>query len=110
LFNGKDAAGVLQLNKNFNYDQISEIIQAEINEGKSKINKNGNNRDIDAFLTKILTGLELLLKMLQADPKKRISAFDALAHNYFAPLYENLPKSIGSRDLNLGSFRKSRAK
>ena len=93
LFNGKDAANVLQLNKTFNYDQISEIIQAEISEGKSKINKGG---------------LELLLKMLQTDPKKRISAFDALAHNYFSPLYENLPKSIGSRDLNLGSFRKSK--
>jgi serine/threonine protein kinase len=93
LFNGKDAANVLQLNKTFNYDQICEIIQAEINEGKSKINK---------------IGLELLLKMLQADPKKRLSAFEALAHNYFTPLYENLPKSLGSRDLNLGSFRKSR--
>ena len=97
LFNGKDAAGVLHLNKNFHYEQIHEIIYAEMEQDKSKINK---------------YGLDLLLKMLNPEPTKRISAFEALQHNYFIPIAaaENLPKSLGSRDLPLNSFRKSRPK
>jgi len=93
LFNGKDAAGVLQLNKSFKYEQIADIIQAEIDQPQSKINK---------------YGLDLLLKMLPTDPTKRISAFEALQHNYFLPVAGSIPKSIGSINLNLNSFRKSR--
>jgi len=73
FFEGSNASEILRLNRKFTseFDAITKVKQ-EIKDPNSKISKDG---------------LNLLLQLLEFDPKKRISAAQAIAHPYFTPLF-----------------------
>jgi len=92
FFEGANASEILRLNRKFTseFDPINTV-KSEIKDPISKINKEG---------------LNLLLQLLEFDPKKRISAAQAIAHPYFNPLFTT---SFNSMDLTPGSPGKQRA-
>jgi len=77
MFEGDDAAHTLKLNSMYGQPQgskyLKNYISTEIRNPDSTVNKQG---------------LDLLLKMLEPDHKRRISASEALNHPYFA-FFEN---------------------
>jgi serine/threonine protein kinase len=69
FFEGPNASEILRANRKFTGDFTAILnVKKEIKDPNSKINKEG---------------LNLLLQMLELDPKKRISAGQALTHPYF---------------------------
>jgi len=68
LFESKDTTSILDLNKCFSYAKTCETITDEFLDPSSNINKQG---------------LDLLMRLLEPDQFKRISASEALEHPYF---------------------------
>jgi len=91
LFNAEGGANILELNKSYNYAKTAEIINKEMADPMSKINKQG---------------LHLLLLMLDSEPRKRITANDALKHPYFKPVVNRMVKFNSSKDIILLSADK----
>jgi len=83
LFKGQNVAQTLQLNKSFSYETIFNKICKEIQDSQSPINKQSNEYFDDSLKLNLIIGLELLLKLLEVDPEKRISAEEASKHSYF---------------------------
>lgn len=68
LFNEKTPAQILRLNKSYNCSDVFDMIKKEINNPEGQIDKQG---------------LKLLLRLLEPESTKRISAREALGSEYF---------------------------
>jgi calcium-dependent protein kinase len=90
LFNAKKICQVLEANKNCTSEfEGINIIKRELNDPNSKISKDG---------------LDLLLQLIEVDPKKRITAAQALSHPYFTFPLINVSES---QDFSMDSLFKS---
>jgi len=85
FFEASNASEILRLNRKFTseFDAIHTVRQ-EIKNPNSKISKDG---------------LNLLLQLIETDPKRRITAAQALSHPYFIPVPLGMQKISGSNDL-----------
>jgi len=85
FFEGQNASEILRLNRKFTFEfDAIDIIKHELKNQNSKISRDA---------------LNLLLQLLELEPKKRITAEEALCHPYFIPVPNGMLKIAGSNDL-----------
>jgi len=89
LFGGSDASKILELNKDQN---VNEFINKELKKIKTRLNEQAMN---------------LLLKLLESDPRNRISAEQALMHPYFDVYNHAERKLMTNTDEPINSVDKS---
>jgi len=93
FFEADNASEILRQNRKYTnaFDGMC-VIKQELKDSSSKISKDA---------------LNLLLLLLEQDPKKRISAADALNHPYFIPVPTGMTKISGTNDLVSDPLSKS---
>jgi len=99
----------VKLNKDPNViTEIRKKISIELDDPKSKINKNGNSvRDNGRKLIFYHLGLSLLLSLIEVDQRKRISAAQALKHPYFEATDKRMIRFGSSKDMIYDTLRSS---
>jgi serine/threonine protein kinase len=92
LFEGSTAQDILRANRKFTGDyHTMNTIRLEYKDSTSKISKDG---------------LNLLLDLVEFDPKKRITANHALTHPFFIPVPMGMQRVIGSNEFVIDALNK----
>jgi len=92
LFEGSTAQDILRANRKFFADYpVLNAIRLEYKDSMSKISKDGIN---------------LLLDLIEFDPKKRITANHALTHPFFIPVPMGMQRVVGSNEFVIDALSK----
>ncbi len=97
FFDGPNASEILKTNRKFTADfQTLAAIKDELKSPTSKISKEGN-WFLNYIISSLIIALDLMVKLLEFDPKHRMTAAQALNHSFLYSVMQQ--KLAGSFDV-----------